>query len=160
MLSEAIVRAMRDDAARDVAPAIMLLIHIQEPLARRAKTTGDPNHAPEFPELDFTTQRVWHDRLKSIVAIRAKTSQQTSLKKSAERAWRSYGYLFLLKEGRKVTTLEGPSIPSEERLYWKIPKRCFHNACSCAAVEACHHRLRACKGCWRVLYCSPQCQDL
>jgi len=119
-----------------------------------------PPLAEQQMSIRRTTERVWHDTLKDILSIRTSGVRQLALKNAVLRAWRSYGGAFSLREGVDVTTCRIPSTPSNLGSYWLIPKRCFLNSCPCSAtMQPCHH-LRVCKGCWRVLYCSPKCQSL
>ena len=102
--------------------------------------------------------RVWHDTLRSLRAIKTKSSSKAAIRDKAIIDWRKLGKECNLKEGKNVTTLQVVSTPSTLP-YRKIPRRCFWAACGCSTHDAPHH-LRVCKGCWRVLYCSAKCQSL
>lgn len=107
------------------------------------------------------TVRVWHDTLRSLRELMPQTDDQRVMKEEGIRSWLKYGAVFDLKEGVDETTQQVPSVPSDIKPYWKIPRRCFWEACGCAAgSQLPAHRLRVCRGCWRVLYCSSKCQSL
>ena len=73
-------------------------------------------------------------------------------------AWRMYGTMFGLKEGRNVVRVQRASELSDELAYWNIPKRCFLKSCICSDIKHAVHQMRTCKGCYRVLYCNETCQ--
>ena len=119
---------------------------------------SDPERqALQLKQWKHANVRVWHDTLKSLRSLTTRTVAQSQLKVGAIKAWIEHGSNLELKEGVDVVTMQVPSVPSDVKPYWRIPKRCFWEACGCAGhVPA--HRLRVCKGCWRVLYCSNKCQ--
>ena len=98
----------------------------------------------------------WYDTLKSIAAKPTRNAQHERQKTRALKVWREAGSFLGFKEGICATTLREVSEPSDEEKYWKIPKRCFWKACPCSSQAP--HPVSVCKGCWRVLYCSPKCQ--
>lgn len=107
-----------------------------------------------------TTTRIWHDCLKEISSVRIR---DRVAKEKAIDSWKSFGAVSNLEEGVKVTSLHNPSWPSDERRYWRIPRQCFYGPCVCSLVhdeDRQAHPLRACKGCYRVLYCNERCQAL
>ena len=112
-------------------------------------------------KLRQTTARVWHDTLKALRDLTPQNNLQTKMKEQGIECWLGYGAEFKLKEGVDESTQQVPSVPSDIKPYWKIPRRCFWEACACAAgSQLPAHRLRVCRGCWRVLYCSSKCQSL
>ena len=138
--------------------SVILKVHYNLPIDRAAQMeAGDPLN---IASLERTTRRVFHDTLTSIHAVRTEGLEHAKLKSTALKAWRGFGRLFDLKEGQRVTTTNIPSELSTERAYWNIPKRCFLNSCSCSAMDDALHPMRVCKGCYRALYCSQQCQTL
>ena len=119
---------------------------------------SSPNRAVLTSDLYRTTSRMWHDTLKSLASIRTKGTAQTKLKIIALKHWRLYGESLYLKEGAgPVMTLNRASPLSEEKAYWRIPRHCFWLGCACSGHKP-FHPVRVCKGCWRALYCSAQCQ--
>lgn len=130
----------------------MILNYIMSPIVNRTRKA----QIPQYREQRRTTQRIWLSTFQELRAITVTSDAQKVLKMKAVEIWRYYGSLLDLKEGMPTT----PSALSDERCYWKIPKRCFSESCPCSAVTRArlHHRMRVCKGCWRVLYCSSQCQ--
>ncbi|TCD66122.1 hypothetical protein EIP91_001731 [Steccherinum ochraceum] len=104
-----------------------------------------------------STKRIWHDTLESLKAVRTFDAAHSMVKADGLDAWRKLGSLLHLADGVNVKTLHVPSDLSQERAYWKIPKRCFYNPCACS-FRANHH-LRVCKGCFRALYCNLTCQN-
>jgi len=113
----------------------------------------------EVTHLKTTGERIWHNTLNSLLAVETRGDLKLSgMKSRALRSWRAYGATFGWKSGvRAMNTVTPPSDPSDEPRYWKIPKHCFSNACACTSRPAAH-RIRVCKGCYRVLYCGPKCQ--
>lgn len=109
-------------------------------------------HVDKAVLLSFT--RIWHDTMKSLrVVCQSSTAEPI-------KSWRSLGLLLGLREGVEVTTLKKPSTPSDQP-YWRISKRCFWQSCCCCTPFPPHvHKLRVCRGCWRVLYCSTRCQKM
>ena len=97
------------------------------------------------------TASIWHDTLRSLRDI----STESDMKAKVVEIWLEYGAAFVLSEGVSVLTLQIPSTRSDTTPYWKIQKHCFWAACGCWHGETLPHSLRVCKGCWRVLYCSP-----
>lgn len=137
--------------------ALLLLDAIHLPIIRAAEAKQDVHQIPGFAYLSRTTTAIWHDTMRKVKTIPAKDEQHRALLEDTVRIWQAYGFAFGLEEGAKVTTTKAPSTPSKDPKYWKIPKRCFSNACWCSQARA-PHQLRVCKGCYRVLYCSPKCQ--
>jgi len=115
---------------------------------------------PEVANMQNTGSRIWHDTLKSILAVQTRQNVKlTKMKCEALRGWREYGAVFGWKVGVRVTsTINQPSKTSDDPRYWKIPKRCLSNACACSG-HAAFHPMRVCRECWPVLYCSQQCQQ-
>lgn len=104
-----------------------------------------------------TSAMAWHYALDLLSSMRPKSTTQARLRTKALSRWRAYGAIWGLREGVDVISLEGPSPLSDERPYWNIIKRCYYEACPCRATIPCH-RMRVCKGCYRVLYCGSRCQ--
>ena len=131
----------------------------------------EDNHDPETePENKYalrkSSNRVWHSTLRAITDMQTSIDEEANLKKTILACWRFYGDLAGLKErldssdeGAQTSPRNhGPSRLSKESRYWKIPKKCFWSACECHRKQLLFHSVRACKGCWRVLYCSESCQ--
>lgn len=115
----------------------------------------------QYREQRRTAQRIWHATLRELTETSVTGDDQKRLKTESLELWRRYGSLLDLKEGSRIMPAARPeSALSDERCYWKIPRRCFSELCPCSAVTRArlHHRMRVCKGCWRVLYCNSQCQ--
>ena len=138
------------------AVALRILAYIQTYIKRTKSKVA--REALSYVSLELTTARIFHDILTRLLAVRIDNSEHSKLKNAAIRSWREHGRLFDLREGRDVTTTESPSELSEELAYWRIPKRCFLNECPCSANTYALHRVRVCKGCYRVLYCNEECQ--
>ena len=116
--------------------------------------------ASSFRPITHSTKRHWHDSLKRLSQVRTPLVQS---KQRVIAAWKELGAIFGLREGVNVTTLYVPSTPSDERKYWNIPKHCHYGPCICSLPllgGKPYHALRACKGCYRVLYCNDKCQSL
>jgi len=171
VLGAVALNAVQNTAPSKIESVSRVLYHIFLPIS--SKVFGSRMNASRLPKFEdymdtefkglaISTKRVWHDTIQALNTFKAGSSQQKKLVKDALAKWLRIGMFVGLKEGVNVTTLEGPSIPSEERRYWRIQRRCFREACICAGVvpSSCHHNLRVCKGCWRVLYCNTRCQDL
>lgn len=139
--------------------AYVVLAQIQSPIVERGRSTGDRELTAEYFEQHRTTTRIWHDILRELNGISPTSDEQRELKDTALHVWHSYGSLLNMLEGVRVTTMENnPSTPSNKSCYWRIPGRCFSNLCPCSGVSRASHRLRVCRGCYRVLYCSAKCQ--
>ncbi|KAH8094467.1 hypothetical protein BXZ70DRAFT_947573 [Cristinia sonorae] len=104
--------------------------------------------------------RVWHDTLDSLHRshISNPTTAWKRTKQQAIKEWRKFGEPFGLIGGVRVNVLRQPSQLSTSTKYWELPRKCSWSACPCAVFSACHHPMRVCKGCSRVLYCSRSCQ--
>ncbi|TCD60012.1 hypothetical protein EIP91_010911, partial [Steccherinum ochraceum] len=113
ILAPYLVLAVKENLPADLNTAYVVLNRIQSPIVERGHRTGDRELAAEFPEQQRTTERIWHDILKDLVAIRATNDQQRELKKTALHVWRSYGSLLNLRDGANVVTMRNkPSNPS------------------------------------------------
>jgi len=154
--------AVHYDIAHELDSVRSLLGVIFHPISRLLERQSSPHQRPEFKDLVRSTTRIWHDVSRQLRDAPTRSLTQSQVKSDALDLWRRVGVFVGLKERTSVTTLEKPSTPSEEEEYWKIPRRCFYEACVCAGVapSSHHHNLRVCKGCWRVLYCNTRCQDL
>ncbi|THH30435.1 hypothetical protein EUX98_g3755 [Antrodiella citrinella] len=104
----------------------------------------NPVRDAEFNAFVDNVARIWHDTLKELKEIRPRDQEHAALIKSVIAHWRRIGTALQLREGVKVVTAKGPSVPSEERRHWKIPKRCFRPACVCSGVvpSSCHHKMQ------------------
>ncbi|TCD59849.1 hypothetical protein EIP91_011323 [Steccherinum ochraceum] len=112
--------------------------------------------------IHITGKRVWLDTLNALIAINSPDSGR-SLKVDMIQAWKAYGTAIGLSQHSRIlnianTSLKGPSEPNETAAYWRTPKRCFWKACGCAVGIHSGHRVRVCKGCYKVLYCHVNCQ--
>jgi len=156
ILSDAIRTAVEesDETALDIA------IHTLGYMYRIAGRIHASPKRGKITDSDLyrTSARMWHDALRTLVAIQPKDTLQTKLKTTALRHWRLYGESLWLKEGVNVMTLKRASPLSEEKAYWRIPRQCFWLGCACSGHRP-FHSVRVCKGCWRALYCSPLCQQ-
>ncbi|KAH8094466.1 hypothetical protein BXZ70DRAFT_947572 [Cristinia sonorae] len=153
MLSHALVATLEDGAWEDALSALALM-DLQNMLPKHFII----NPEEHFANLRRENRRIWHDTWNKIKGVHVRTEMQHSMKLKIIQLWLEQGRRFDLREGKDVTTLIKPSALSEERRYWKIPKRCFWGPCACSAYDHPPHHLRTCKGCWRVLYCSSKCQ--
>ena len=117
---------------------------------------------PMLYHIGHNAARIWHDGLKELSAV------QTRLEESKHQiieAWKEIGAVLSLEEGVNVTTLHIPSTPCYRRSYWKLLKCCYYQPCICSVqlppIDAVQrHKFRACKGCYRVMYCNQDCQKL
>ncbi|KAH8094537.1 hypothetical protein BXZ70DRAFT_947938 [Cristinia sonorae] len=157
ILSYALILAVQENVPVELDMATQLLA-IHQTLVR-ARGNCDETEWTQYLEstIHTTSRRVWHYTLRKILAIHTAGSEHTRLKLRALKAWRHYGALCGLKEGVNTVDFHGPSEPSSVPLYWRIPKRCFWNGCACAGHLGAH-RVRVCRGCFRVLYCNQMCQ--
>ena len=120
---------------------------------------NDSSMRKEMSFLRQSSTRIWNDAIHVMTTFRTTNRAQADLKVNALRLWRVYGSFFGLTRGTDVTTLNRPSELNEDLRYWKTPRHCSWPACPCAFPNHDEsHRVRVCKGCWRVLYCSKQCQ--
>ncbi|TCD70388.1 hypothetical protein EIP91_003742 [Steccherinum ochraceum] len=149
------------DMSEAIEQTIVFLLNIVQrsllqPPAQRASQI---DYASMYNAVRKALARVWCDTMND---LRAVLLQNTSSRGSAQRLfneWRDMGRLFSFRENINVFVTQKPSDPSNLLRYWKIPKRCFANSCACSVVSpALHSHFRACKGCWRVLYCNANCQ--
>ena len=85
---------------------------------------------------------------------------QVQLKRKALQRWKFFGKAFGLEQSKNKTSARdlGPSDPNDSTRYWRAPQRCSLKSCPCSCMSRALHRLRVCKGCYRVLYCSRDCQ--
>lgn len=101
---------------------------------------------------------IWHDGLEAILRVPTEHEPASAeMKKDALRVWRTFGSHMDFSEYKRPVDTSRPSDLSNERVYWRIERRCFWRKCACAIHAA--HSLRVCKGCWRVLYCNAVCQS-
>ncbi|GJE93128.1 hypothetical protein PsYK624_092870 [Phanerochaete sordida] len=87
--------------------------------------------------------------------LRALPSLSYPLRDAALEAWLNLGRGAGL-DVRKV--FQPPEFILPTSLPPVLRKVCAWNECICHGVRP-RHKLRACKGCFRVTYCSPQCQS-
>ena len=105
------------------------------------------------------SMKIWNSTCNKFLAVRAHDPKHAQLVKQIIQQWQFYGAAFGMVERVNGPSLNRPSVLSDEHRFWKIQKRCFWNACACSTCEA-SHKVRVCKGCWRVLYCNARCQRM
>lgn len=118
------------------------------------------NEPQAYLPIARASARIWHDSLRE---LRLVDTPLVDSQRKAIKAWKEFGEAMGLHQGVNVTTLKKPSIPSDNRRYWKIPKQCYYGPCVCSLPLPSgrpYHSLRVCKGCYRVLYCNERCQSL
>ncbi|KAH8096648.1 hypothetical protein BXZ70DRAFT_328221 [Cristinia sonorae] len=167
ILSHAIISAVERSNMAELDMTIRVLSIYQILLHKRVDriSNGDILLSPPVVKSRILecTSRVWHHTLNRILATRPKDTTQTGVRTKALNTWRQYGDQCGLKNSKNVngSNFYGPSQPSKLQKYWRIPKKCFWNACPCAGqLVASVHRIHVCKGCYRVLYCNATCQAL
>lgn len=133
-------------------------------VARLSAETYYTSDYDAFHLLAQTTERIWHDGLRDMYSIQPDkdTPSHLKFKQHALTMWQELGAVFDLKEDIDDVTLRIPSVPSSERRFWKIERRCFYNPCLCSLATPSdpQHTFQVCRGCYRVLYCNRQCQAL
>ncbi|KAH8094545.1 hypothetical protein BXZ70DRAFT_947962 [Cristinia sonorae] len=130
------------------------LLEVQRIFARRSPT--NPELVKRKADLLRTSSWAWNRTLKSLLNVKPNGPTHVRLKNRVVNAWRKYGLTLGLKEGEENTTLPRPTISSQP--YWMMEKRCFWDGCPCSVVRPSHH-VRACKGCFQVMYCNAICQQ-
>lgn len=160
----------RRDAMTDSAVTVINLLTNAlkaELEAKQQNDTGssssDSKLAPEYEKLARTTKRIWRPVLGNLQSTSVKDPEdnlQLEIKDCLLQIWIALGAVLGLETPPDASLSQEPSLPSEEILYWKIPKRCFWNMCGCADESRARlHAFRVCTGCYRVLYCSTRCQS-
>lgn len=107
--------------------------------------------------LRLSCVRTWHDTLKTLRRVSARTITHRRTKRDVISRWLSHGAFLGLQEDVDIVTTQKP-FELDIESYWKL-KRCFWEGCGCSTHKA-RHSLRACTRCWSVLYCNEKCQSL
>lgn len=138
--------------------ALALLGAAYNHVVEASRNYSDGVHAHQFIDLYTPMRRIWHEALREIRATDAPTPEQRALKDKCINSWLDYGSVFGLQERTQASVTEVPSTPSNDVRYWRVPRRCYSNACACSVIQPHMHAMRVCKGCRCVMYCSAKCQ--
>ncbi len=109
------------------------------------------------------TSNIWRPTLKTLRESRFKATEQpvkeyilaVQLQDLAIKIWVDYGGKLGFRED-VMEVLDSPSHQVRDPFWWKT-SGCHWSGCLCAFGDRIH-RMRVCKGCWKVLYCGTTCQ--
>ncbi|TCD64030.1 hypothetical protein EIP91_004664 [Steccherinum ochraceum] len=154
VLARAIIYIARDKPDSDRLDRYQLVLDAQ---IMAVNLTAPEHDERMHKRLLKQLRAVWHDTLFSLRDIRSSNAAHARFVVQCNAAWLEYGEMLGFHPTVDVVTSHIPSQPHPDSRYWEIRKRCFCVACACHAARP-NHRLRVCKGCWRVLYCNATCQ--
>lgn len=114
--------------------------------------------------LQHLVRLYWIPTLDSLRAARRPTDRR--MRPSADalrslnegiRIWNELGDAFKLDEGAERTRLVQDNFESNAP-YSDRFLGCFTTDCPCHGRKSLHGYMHVCRGCWRAVYCGPQCQ--
>ncbi|GJE93389.1 zinc finger MYND domain-containing protein [Phanerochaete sordida] len=138
-------------AATDTTDRTAPLHTVMVVLTTSARLIDDPELPPEL-NLAFraSVHQVWHRAHDDLAGLsRAEAPQKWKVLKW----WRDFG----LQCGVDLDAPYVPAAPTASDETWTKDMGCAWRECMCFG-ERPHHKLRKCKRCERVLYCSKKCQ--
>ena len=108
-----------------------------------------------FPVLVDTAKRFIPKVLNEIREIPSTSSEVHNRKQRVFRAWESYAETLGYKGGN-IGWSHSPQWVIMPYPPWET---CGCQSCLCSERKPCH-KLRVCKGCWKIFYCSAKCQKM
>lgn len=101
---------------------------------------------------------VWLPTLQEIRALpRSRDYRERALCKNVENVWQTFGNRLGLEEPTEERRRSEEVRPQLPRI-WPSRQGCRWRDCLCSEDAHPPHRMRVCKGCWKVFYCSTNCQ--
>ncbi|KAI0821093.1 hypothetical protein BC629DRAFT_1587409 [Irpex lacteus] len=110
-----------------------------------------------------TTRTVWYPILTRLRQLKAKRDHREQMLTFVVDLWEQVGQACNLKQSERITKEPAPwgserHLAAVQEYGGRIGKRgCALESCLCLMDPA--HKMKVCKGCWRVFYCSPICQE-
>lgn len=114
--------------------------HLRHQLSR---SKGPAVVTPETAAFHAAVYDGWKNSVKELSEKRI--FQRYAQSRTVIQAWRILG----IDTPQRTAIHNGPAFGPLERCHWPD--------CACSAVKPAH-RLKVCKWCWLVAYCSPRCQ--
>lgn len=137
----------------DIKPVLSRLSMIVEVVACCVDISKKLKPAVPRPKLDalrYSSAKQWGEVEN---ALRNKRLNSYPNWKPIVKAWDLFGKILKVDEYGSVAGVNADASPA-----FMLLERCGWQECLCS-VHRPIHRLRVCKGCWRVAYCNAKCQS-